>query len=1005
MGLNDVEMFNLGLEYNMKCKSLKDDDKVRDTTVIEAAMKRKRKDEIKYRREQIGRRNEMRKKMMNVMGEKSNNYRRMMKNLNMKTQITKEKLRQKYDKKLTHLKEKYMDDKERRMDIIPEELEEFRDLAIFNKEKFDNIETEVPTVVKYGEVELSEDEEAVLRMHPKMAIVTRLEQGYMELNQEIGYTKVRWQLRKEEEEETELIETQNQKKQKLENDDEEEKKKYKEQEEREMEDARNRQVYNPETREYDERRWRVTDMQECTRIHLPKPLEVKKEAEIEMRREAHARVSRQYREKFCDEKGEQETNLTAQEKRGLKSLEKRKNEGEIVVTLTDKSTKFCVMKREDYLALGEAHVGKDKEISREEMVKREKILNSHALSWCRMWGTGENHGHTDRVRASKVTNSGNKAELYLSYKDHKSEPGKTRPIATGCSSNTLALSNSVSTLVEALANAEETKREVISTEDMIYNTKIHNQEVMSMREEYNRKKVKKLRCQRIHPTDRRVEAEHPTEGHNEPEEVTCRKEIVSEEEPTEKRSEEENTKPRDRIPEERREIERITQGILEEILEKILGITENEMNRELEILEKILGEEATKLRMKEDCKECGPPAEMEEMSLLGLDVVALFPSMSSKKTGEIVRSRIQKSKMKFAGFEWRRGAVYVVINKHLTGNLGALWKILPYRRKVGGTQPGMTSQGMMGKQEELEKQWVFKTREITEEQEKELIARVVEIAIRIVFENFCYEFGGRTFLQMFGGPIGARLTMACARIVMTEWGEKYLEILDKAGIRTTLLKIYVDDVRQVSTLIRRGMRYSNKSKDWQWSREAELEDEKKMEEGESKDARMARILQPAMNGINTDLVFTTELQEDFEDYKIPTLDFKMWLEEDLEINHTFYEKPMKTQIMIPRRSAMPEKMKMSIASNDLNRRMSNINVERMPEEEKIEVADNFTRQLKNSGYGRQECREIVMSGLKSWLRRHQRRKKEGKGFYRSAASTLQSQNQEETDRQSHVVPA
>ena len=87
------------------------------------------------------------------------------------------------------------------------------------------------------------------------------------------------------------------------------------------------------------------------------------------------------------------------------------------------------------------------------------------------------------------------------------------------------------------------------------------------------------------------------------------------------------------------------------------------------------------------------------MCLLGLDVVALFPSMSAKKTGEVVRQRLLKSKMKFSGFDWRRGAVYIVMNKNLTGNLGPLWKILPYRRKVGGKQPGMTSQGMMGKQE------------------------------------------------------------------------------------------------------------------------------------------------------------------------------------------------------------------------------------------------------------------------------------------------------------------
>ena len=262
--------------------------------------------------------------MKREMGEKSNKYRRTMRHLMRTAQAAKESLKYKYDKKFEHLKDKYRDDKEKRIDMVPEELTEFRDIAVFNKEKFDSMEIQVPEIVKYGEVEMNDDEEAVMRMHPKMAVMTRLDPGYTELNQEIGYTKVRWQLMKEEEEKGEEIETPVSKKQKT--DEETEKKKRKEEEERELADARERQVYNPITKEYDERRWRVTDMPECTRIHLPKPLEVKKEAEIEMRRDAHARVCRGYREAHCDEKGAQESNLTAQERRGLRSLEKRKNE-------------------------------------------------------------------------------------------------------------------------------------------------------------------------------------------------------------------------------------------------------------------------------------------------------------------------------------------------------------------------------------------------------------------------------------------------------------------------------------------------------------------------------------------------------------------------------------------------------------------------------------------------------------------------------------------------------
>ena len=199
----------------------------------------------------------------------------------------------------------------------------------------------------------------------------------------------------------------------------------------EMEEARTRQVYDPEDKSYDERKMRVTDMEECTRIHLPKPLGIKREAEIELRREAHKKVSEGYRKEKCDERDNQEDNLTKQERRGLKSLEKRKKDGEIIITMTDKSSKLCIMKREDYLRLGEDHVSKDLEVDRREVQRREKLLNQHSISWCKIWRTGEGHDHTDRVRAAKITRSENRADLYLSYKDHKSMPGKTRPIATG----------------------------------------------------------------------------------------------------------------------------------------------------------------------------------------------------------------------------------------------------------------------------------------------------------------------------------------------------------------------------------------------------------------------------------------------------------------------------------------------------------------------------------------------------------------------------------------------
>ena len=41
----------------------------------------------------------------------------------------------------------------------------------------------------------------------------------------------------------------------------------------------------------------------------------------------------------------------------------------------------------------------------------------------------------------------------MTYKDHKKESRKTRPVVTGCTSNTRGLSNSVSNFLESIANS------------------------------------------------------------------------------------------------------------------------------------------------------------------------------------------------------------------------------------------------------------------------------------------------------------------------------------------------------------------------------------------------------------------------------------------------------------------------------------------------------------------------------------------------------------------------
>ena len=218
------------------------------------------------------------------------------------------------------------------------------------------------------------------------------------------------------------------------------------------------------------------------------------------------------------------------------------------------------------------------------------------------------------------------------------------------------------------------------------------------------------------------------------------------------------------------------------------------------------------------------------------------------------------------------------------------------KRKVGGVKPGITSADVNSKKGNINKQWYFPRDKATDEQIRDIMSRCAEIAVRTIFENFTYNFGGVKYLQSKGGPIGARITMACARLVMQNWGVKFSCIMLKADLKITLFKSYVDDVRLACTLLRLGMRYCEVSKTFKHTPADEMHDKMLEEEGESANARMTRICHPAMQDINPDLKFTSEIEEDFPDKWLHTLDFKTEMDSERNINHTFFQKEMKTPL-------------------------------------------------------------------------------------------------------------
>ena len=196
--------------------------------------------------------------------------------------------------------------------------------------------------------------------------------------------------------------------------------------------------------------------------------------------------------------------------------------------------------------------------------------------------------------------------------------------------------------------------------------------------------------------------------------------------------------------------------------------------------------------MNEDCEECVVRVSYEEleMVLAGLDVVGLFPAIKSKTTGAIIRKMVLKSGITVSGMCWKNAARYITMNKHLTGDLGPVSRFLTWRRNGGGV-PSRKNLKLNKKKEEIHNDWRFPEREPEEHERMELTARVAEVGTRAVFEHFIYKFGENIYLQISRGPIGARLTMCAAQLVMQSWGSDYHASLELAKVEITLLSGYM----------------------------------------------------------------------------------------------------------------------------------------------------------------------------------------------------------------------
>ena len=175
------------------------------------------------------------------------------------------------------------------------------------------------------------------------------------------------------------------------------------------------------------RKRRVTDLKENSRVYLPKPLPLQEEAKIEIRREQYEKVFSKFVEDNCSENGAQKSNLTKEQRNGLKKLQKRKKDGDIIVLITDKSGKFAITDTESYLKMGAVHTDKDTIIDDNEVRRIQRLHNGHTAMWIRMSNMGQDWNHEYRIRESCLQHTCTVPPMYLLVKERKGKRERSLP--------------------------------------------------------------------------------------------------------------------------------------------------------------------------------------------------------------------------------------------------------------------------------------------------------------------------------------------------------------------------------------------------------------------------------------------------------------------------------------------------------------------------------------------------------------------------------------------------
>ena len=202
---------------------------------------------------------------------------------------------------------------------------------------------------------------------------------------------------------------------------------------------------------------------------------------------------------------------------------------------------------------------------------------------------------------------------------------------------------------------------------------------------------------------------------------------------------------------------------------------------------------------------------------------------------------------------------------------------------------------------------------------------------------------------------------------MVWWDRELGDRLARIGLKLWTYKRYVDDINNIMTPPKLGVRFDG---------DKLIEDEKSVEEVRALDAdeRTMRLFQSVAKSILPSIVVKIDCPSRNHDDKLPILDLKVWIEKrnrdgrsqsESRVLHEYYSKEISSAYVINARSALSWRNKRTILTQEVLRILLNCSVE-LPWQVFVKHVNRMMMRLQYSGYDQKFRTEVVKPALNKY---------------------------------------